>query len=294
MRSMTGFGRGTAGGGGVEVTARLRSVNHRFLDLVLRGGEEIRELEGEVRGRLSQALFRGRVEVAVDLLVEEEEGREFRVDRALLRGLRQLGQDLAAAGDIASDRLELADLLRLPGVVQMQAEKGLSAGARKALWKALGAALEQLVEARTTEGEKLEGALRQRLDGLEEVQRSLVDLHGASATTLQRQLEDRLGILLEGKPGAPDPDRLAQEVAILVDKSDISEELDRLASHLDHFREIMVGEGSLGKRLDFLSQEIFRELNTVAAKCRDSAMTRLVLDGKVLCEQLREQIQNIE
>lgn len=294
MRSMTGFGRGTATGGGLEVTVRLRSVNHRFLDLVVRGGEEVRELESEVRERLARQLFRGRVEVSADLVADAEQERTVRVDHGLLRGLRQLGADLAARGDIASDRLELADLLRLPGVVQLQGEQGLSTAGKKALMKALSAALKQLVKARSTEGEKLEGAFLQRLDGLAEVRRQLAELHRGAADNLFRQLEERLAGLLEDKPGMPDPDRLAQEVAILVDKSDVSEELDRLESHLAHFREIMVGEGSLGKRLDFLSQELFRELNTIASKCRDSAMTRLVLDGKVLCEQLREQIQNIE
>lgn len=294
MRSMTGFGRGAAAGGGLEVTVRLRSVNHRFLDLVLRGNEEIRELESEVREFLARKLFRGRVEVAVDLVMDPAQEREVRVDHGLLRGLRQLGAELSAQGDISSDRLELADLLRLPGVVQFQGEKGLAGAARKAMFAALAAALEQLVSARATEGKKLEGAFRKRLDGLSEVRGALAEIHQGLASNLFRQLEERLAVVLEGKPGLPDQDRLAQEVAILVDKSDVSEELDRLESHLEHFSEIMAGKGSLGKRLDFLSQEIFRELNTIAAKCRDSSMTRLVLDGKVLCEQLREQIQNIE
>jgi uncharacterized protein (TIGR00255 family) len=280
--------------GGLEATVRLRSVNHRFLDVVLRGSEETRDLESEVRERLAKKLFRGRIEVAIDLLADQAQEREVRVDQGLLRGLLKLGAELSAQGDLSSDRLQLADLLRLPGVVQFQGEKTLETVAKKAVLQALTAALEQLVRARATEGKKLERALFKRLDGLQEVHLQLAERHRESAANLFQQLEERLATLLEGKIGLPDQDRLAQEVAILVDKSDVSEELDRLESHLEHLREIMVGEGSLGKRLDFLSQEIFRELNTIAAKCRDSSMTRLVLDGKVLCEQLREQIQNIE
>jgi len=121
-------------------------------------------------------------------------------------------------------------------------------------------------------------------------------LREAVASELAGGLRQRIRELLvaEDAAGALDENRLAQEVAILVDKSDVSEELDRLFSHLEHFREVMDEEGSLGKRLDFLTQEIFRELNTLGAKCRDSEMTRRVLDGKVLCEQIREQVQNVE
>ena len=294
MRSMTGFGRGAASGGGLDFTARLRSVNHRFLDVVLRGGEETRALEPEVRERLGKSLHRGRVELNLEWVSASEQPRRVGLDLGLLRGLRELGQDLEAQGDLSSGNLTLPDLLRVPGVVQLQVDTEFSPEARQALLEAVDQALEQLVEARSREGEKLTAVLADRLDGLASIQEKLVDCHRGMGSKLRRQLEERLEEVLGDRRDLPDENRLAQEVALLVDRSDVREELDRLATHLEHGREIMAEEGSLGKRLDFLAQEIFRELNTIASKCRDSAMTRLVLDGKVLCEQLREQIQNIE
>ena len=289
---MTGYGRGIAEGDRRRLTVSLRSVNHRFLDLVLRGADDLREVEPLIREQVTQVLRRGRVEAMVTSTTLGNLA-EPQVDETVVRALAALGRRMAEAGWIASSRLELGDLLRLPGVVRLEAaDEGWSELDRRALVEALEAALTELCEARRTEGSALGRALEQRLDGLEAMLAGLREGQVGLTETLLGGLRRRLSEMLGD--AELDPDRLLQEAALLVDKSDISEELDRLGSHLEHFRSILGQAGSVGKRLDFLAQEIFRELNTIGSKGRNSDITREVVEGKVLCEQLREQIQNVE
>ena len=154
-------------------------------------------------------------------------------------------------------------------------------------------AVAQLVASREKEGASLVAAMEEKLRGVEEAVQRLDALRGPVREEMAASLKRRLDELLGGQP--LDEARVAQEVALLVDRSDVSEEIDRLRSHVEHFRAVMREKtGPRGKRLDFLTQEIFRELNTLGAKCRNAEMTRAVLDAKVLCEQIREQVQNVE
>lgn len=291
MHSMTGYGRGAAEGDGLRISVGLRSVNHRYLDVVLRGGDELREVETALREQLGGRLHRGRVEAVVDC--QPLAAATPQVDEQAVQALAELGERLASAGWIASANLELGDLLRLPGVVRLEPVRGgWSDADRAALASALAAALDELVTGRAAEGEALRRALVERLDGLEEILAALRRRQAGLTEELLAGLRQRLADMLADTN--VDQDRLVQETALLVDKSDVGEELDRLGSHLEHFRSILDQEGSIGKRLDFLAQEIFRELNTIGSKCRNSEVTRAVVDGKVLCEQLREQVQNVE
>lgn len=292
MRSMTGFGQAAGENDRFRMTVTLRGVNHRFLDLAFRLRDTLRPCEPALRQLLAQQLQRGRVEVAVEVEALSSRSVEVRIDEDVALAVRASCDVLERRG-VVGGPLQLSDLLRLPEVVQLQVrdpewldEDGGT------LLEVAAEALEQLVDARATEGEKLAMALIERLDGLRDLASDLAKRWNGMAGELAGALRQRLSALLDDNQ--LDEDRLAQEVVYLVDKSDVSEELDRLQSHLDHFRSVMTQEGSVGKRLDFLIQEIFRELNTLGAKCRDSAMTRRVLDGKVLCEQLREQVQNVE
>ncbi len=153
-------------------------------------------------------------------------------------------------------------------------------------------AVAQLVASREKEGGSLVGIMDEKLRGMEETVTRLDTLRGPVREEMAAALRRRLAELLGGQP--LDETRVAQEVALLVDRSDVSEEIDRLRSHVEHFRAVMKESAAAGKRLDFLTQEIFRELNTLGAKCRNAEMTRAVLDAKVLCEQIREQVQNVE
>ena len=297
MRSMTAFGHGTAESERLRAMVTLRGFNHRYLDLVLRLREEHRDLEGAVRELLTGRLERGRVEAVVEV---EPLGRaqvEVAFDTDLAERLHALQQELVERGVIHGG-LTFTDLLRLPEVVKLRSpEPGRwSDEDRAVLTRATEEALDQFVAAREREGESLSAVFLPRLDALGELVERLRARRAEVAAAASAALRRRVAELLAGDlaAGAPSEDRLAQEVAYLVDRSDVAEELDRLASHLEHFRAIMAGDGALGKRLDFLSQEIFRELNTLGSKCRDSEMVRGVLDGKVLCEQIREQVQNVE
>jgi uncharacterized protein (TIGR00255 family) len=214
------------------------------------------------------------------------------VHMGVVRAAHAAVHQLVEAGLVESG-LAAGDLLRIPEAfrVEMPAEHWDAADA-ELLLRLAGDAVAQLVAGRGREGASLSAVLDERVRGLEDVVVQLDALRSGVreelATSLRRRLDELLGAQ------AVDPARLAQEVALLVDRSDVSEEIDRLRSHLEHFRSIMREPGPTGKRLDFLSQEIFRELNTVGSKCRNAEMTRTVLDGKVLCEQLREQVQNVE
>ena len=290
MHSMTGFGQAAGENERYRIGVTLRGVNHRFLDLSLRGLDD-RELEPALRDLVASRLARGRLEANVEIVSMGPRQVEIGVEEEAVRSLRALTDELADRG-LVGRRLEIGDLLRLPEVLRLEAsDPDWSAEDKELLLALAGEALEQLVAGRATEGEKLRAMIEERLDGLGTIAGELRTLRAGRSEEMARQLGERVAEIARD---AVDADRIAQEVAILVDKTDVAEELDRLESHLDHLRSILDQEGSIGKRLDFLAQEIFRELNTVAAKCRDSEMTQRVVEGKTLCEQIREQVQNVE
>ena len=291
MRSMTGFGQATAEGERLRVQATVRTVNHRYLDLSMRLVDELRPHERRLRDIFSAMLERGRVEISLELERLDQPPVRLVPHRELLQAVRSLRDELRGDGlDLAEPTL--ADLLRLPDALRVESESQTFAEAdAEVVFTACRQACEQVVSARQREGREIEDMLRVRADGLEKVQQVMVERAAGMPERLAESLSQRIEQLVDERV---DADRLAQEVAHLVDRGDVSEELDRLASHLVHFREMLEADGAVGKRLDFLAQEIFRELNTVGSKCRDSEMTRSVLDGKVLCEQVREQVQNVE
>ena len=292
MRSMTGFGQAASENERFRITVTLRGVNHRFLDLSFRLRDTMRAFEPALREVLAKQLSRGRVEISVETEAVGARVVDVSIDQEVAAAVSSACEALRERG-VVTGPLEIADLLRLPEVVRLRADDPeWSAEDRQLLLQVTAEALTQLVSARATEGDKLVAALDERLDGLRDLATRLSGRWEGMAGEISDTLRARIAELLAREK--LDEDRLAQEVAYLVDRSDVCEELDRLQSHLDHFRAVMAEQGSIGKRLDFLTQEIFRELNTLGAKCRDSEMSRWVLDGKVFCEQLREQVQNIE
>ncbi|MEE8524169.1 MAG: YicC/YloC family endoribonuclease [Thermoanaerobaculia bacterium] len=292
MRSMTGYGQAAGENQRYRINVTLRGVNHRYLDLVLRGLEKLRELEPEIRDLMTARLARGRVEVHFDLVAVAPRRAEVGVEEDVVRSLRALCDRLAERGWI-SPRLELGDLLRLPEVIKLEVgDPEWRPEDLELLLRLAAEAADQLVGARALEGAKLRRILEQRCDALEKLVDELRSLRAGSTREMADQLEKRIGEILGGR--LPDDGRMAQEVAFLVDRSDVAEELDRLGSHLEHLRTMLARDGAIGKRLDFLAQEVFRELNTLAAKCRDGALTRVVVEAKSLCEQIREQVQNVE
>ena len=292
MRSMTGYGEASGRSGRRAVTVSLKAVNHRFLDLQVRLGDELRGSEPALREALARELVRGRVEARVEVAALGERGGAVQVDLDVVRAVHAAVRELVDGG-VLSGGLAAGDLLRLPAALRIaSAAQGWDQADEELLLATAQAAVKQLVAGREAEGAGLAAALGERLTALETVVLQLAALRGPALEESAAALRRRVAELLAGQP--LDEARIAQEVALLADRGDVSEEVDRLRSHLEHFRSVAAAAGASGKRLDFLTQEIFRELNTLGAKCRNAGMVRAVLDAKVLCEQLREQVQNVE
>ncbi|HKH44667.1 MAG TPA: YicC/YloC family endoribonuclease [Thermoanaerobaculia bacterium] len=292
MRSMTGYGEAAGENARHAVSVSLKAVNHRFLDLQLRVGDELRTSEAAVRDLISREISRGRIEARVEARPLVERRADVHVHLGIVRAAHAATHQLVADGLVATG-LAAGDLLRIPEAFRVElASEQWEAEDHDLLVRITREAVAQLVASRETEGASLAAVLEEKLRSLDEVVAKLDALRGPVRDELATSLSRRLGELLSGQ--AIDEGRVAQEAALLVDRSDVSEEIDRLRSHLDHFRSVAREPGPGGKRLDFLTQEIFRELNTLGAKCRNAEMTRAVLDAKVLCEQIREQVQNVE
>lgn len=291
-QSMTGYGEGNAENERYEARVTLRSVNHRFLDLSLRVPEEHRALESVLVQQLRAGLDRGRVELRLSLKGRLRREVDIEIDEAVAERYIATASRLAKHSG-ADSGLQSGDLLRLPGVVSVEAaEQDFSDSDRELVGRAAAEAIDALKAARGKEGAQLTTVLSRSVGELNGVVGQLAELADTVRDELLGRLRARLADLVGGS--AIDEDRLAQEAALLADRADIREEIDRLELHVENFRALLEAEGAIGKRLDFLAQEILRELNTIGSKSRASRATELVLDGKVLCEQLREQVQNVE
>jgi uncharacterized protein (TIGR00255 family) len=289
---MTGYGEASGENARHGITVSLRAVNHRFLDLQLRLGEELRGSEAALRDAIGKEVSRGRVEARVELRSIAERKATVQVNMSVIREAHVAVHQLVENGLIERG-LSAGDLMRLPEAfrVDLGVEEWTPED-EELLLRVTREAVAQLVASREKEGGSLVGIMDEKLRGMEETVTRLDTLRGPVREEMAAALRRRLAELLGGQP--LDETRVAQEVALLVDRSDVSEEIDRLRSHVEHFRAVMRESAAAGKRLDFLTQEIFRELNTLGAKCRNAEMTRAVLDAKVLCEQIREQVQNVE
>jgi len=294
VNSMTGFAESGEENGRRRIEVVVQGWNHRNLDIVLRLPEELRSREAELRDRIARLVRRGRCDLSIRVQTIDPRGARPLIDPDAVRRLQEQARDLVEEGRVIPT-LTLGDLLRSAGA--LGPEPGAVAweeGDLALLESAVDEALVGFARARGLEGARLASILEQGrralldlVDSLEARRAAVVELQGAA---WRSRLEE---ILANGPDGIPG-DRVAQEVAILIERGDVREELDRLRAHLDHFAEAAGGDGAVGKRLDFLAQEILRELNTLGAKSRDSDLTRLVVEAKVICEQLREQIQNVE
>jgi len=298
-RSMTGYAVARGEFNGWNIRVSVKSVNHRFLDVKLRIPESLEPFEHRLRQAVRGQIHRGHVEVHVS--VDPGEGAPVHVNRELLKKYVDAAKDLQEETK-AKAELDVVSLLRLPGVItglasvlpesdEEQEEFG------KALEKHLDEALGKMDEMRKTEGRHLAEELRERIAHIGELADQVRELVGTLRPAFSRRLEARLKELLNGTN--VEPSRLAQEAALLAERSDISEELDRLRSHLQQFSKLLEGAGELGKKLDFLLQEMHREANTMLSKTpgvesEALAITGLALEIKAEIEKLREQVQNIE
>ncbi|MEJ7577465.1 MAG: YicC/YloC family endoribonuclease [Pyrinomonadaceae bacterium] len=293
MKSMTGFGRGSTTGLNFNVTVDLKTVNNRFLDVHLRTPTELSSIEPLVRRQISESLSRGRVDASVTF--DRTSEIVYELNRPMIAGfieaLRSMQQEFKLAGEP-----DVNVLARLPGVMH-PVRDSLSDEMACGVEDAISKALEELDRMRAREGATLASEMRGHLDEIERHLPVIEDAAGNQLDTYRARLQKRIGELLARDSleiVELDQNRLAQEVAYLADRSDITEEIARLKSHLKQFRESLDGEKDVGKRLDFLLQELNREANTMLSKSTDFAIKEAALRVKAEIEKLREQVQNVE
>jgi uncharacterized protein (TIGR00255 family) len=287
---MTGYGRGTCEVAGRRLVVELRSVNHRFLEVKLR----LPWNDAAVDANVTQAI-RGKLARGVVTVGARDEGgggaQEVRADVALARQYQAALDEIRDGLGIA-ESAPLSLIASLPGVVTV----GEGVGDSEALWRALepglDAALQALVQARAREGAALRADLLARLDTLERLAGEIATLTREAPEVYRRKLRERLDRAL--KPGEIDPARLAQEIAVVADKMDVAEELTRIGAHIAECRRLCAAEDAAGRRLDFLTQELNREINTIGSKSQSADVAARVVDAKAELERLREQIQNVE
>ena len=289
---MTGFGRGAANGEDFAVAVEIKTVNNRFLDIHLRLSQELAAIETIIRRRVGARLSRGRVDLNINF--ERTDETTYEVNKPLITGyvkaIREIQQQFGLPGEI-----DVNSIARLPGALS-PARDGLNNTNVKGLEHALDEALDNLEKMRASEGAALAAEMRVRVAKIEAEVPVIETAATALVDAYRQRLQKRIGELIArgGQAIELDGGRLAQEVAYLADRSDITEELTRLRSHLDQFRSAIDSEGEVGKRLDFLLQELNREANTVLAKSTEVSIKDAALAIKAEVEKLREQVQNVE
>lgn len=290
---MTGFGRGSTTGTDFTVSVDLKTVNNRFLDVHLRTGAELSSVEAMVRRRVGERLSRGRVDAQIT--IDRTSEVLYELNRPLIAGfiqaMRSMQQEFSLTGEP-----DINVLARLPGAMQPMRE-GISEEMIAGVEQALGEALDELEAMREREGAALAAEMNGRLDEIERNVPIIEAMAADQVSAYRSRVQKRISELL-ARDGLEvvelDQGRLAQEVAYLADRSDITEEITRLKSHVVQFRESLNGGGEIGKRLDFLLQEFNREANTVLSKSTDVAIKEASLAIKAAVEKLREQVQNVE
>ena len=291
IASMTGYGRAEARGARLAVLVEARSLNHRFLEVGIKLPRTLAAHEPGLRQLAQGRLSRGRLDVAVTVRRIAGSASVVRTDAALgrdyVRAARALGEAVGLPADLA-----LTDLLRLPGVVSVEEGEEDEGESAVLLKEAAQQALDELVRMRHSEGAALAADLGGHLGSLETWAAGLTAVLPAVLARIRARLVDRIRALLDEAPA--DPGRIVQEAAILAARSDVAEELARLASHCAQFRTLLAGGGAVGRQLDFLLQEMHREVNTIASKADDGELVGRVLEARTVVERLREQAQNVE
>jgi len=291
VRSMTGFGRGEAEGEAGKITVEVKAVNHRFSEVVFRMPRQFSALEDPARKLILSRVTRGRLEVYV-VWEPSAEARAAKVDKdlalAYYNALRQLAEEIGSNPEISLDTLA-----RLPEVISVTEGDVTDEQIWAMLEPALDQAMTQLVAMREKEGAALAVDLAERLDRIDSFRTAAAARAPEVVEEYRQRLIRRLEELLP--PTNPvDPQRLAQEVALFADRADITEEVQRLGSHIAQFRQALQTDEAVGRKLDFLVQEMGREINTIGSKANDALLAAAVVAAKSELEKIREQVQNLE
>jgi len=286
-RSMTAFARQELVKDWGTLTLELRSVNHRYLDVSLRLPENFRNFEPKIREKISAKLARGKVDVGLRFSRTENSSGDILIDKELVQQISDASREIDHIL-YNPEAVSSLDILRWPGVIKTSELD--SAELTSALFELLDAGLNDMLEGRAREGEKLAALISQRCQSISDV---IVDVKKRLPEIMQIWREKLLTRIQEASVEV-DENRLEQELVILAHKTDVDEELDRLTTHVAEVERVLKDEKPIGRRLDFLMQELNREANTLGSKSIDTETTKASVDLKVLIEQMREQIQNIE
>lgn len=292
ITSMTGFGRGEASENGITVTVELKSVNSRYLDISLRLPQSLQNHELDIKELLQQHVKRGKVNVSIRVDKSDTGEPEITFNENLVQGYKEMLNDLRKAAGI-KEPITLKTFLEFNDIFESRKDDEET---KEQIWmlaqQAIEEAGEELKNMRLQEGSQLENDLNQRIDHIEEMLNIVMDKVEGRSEQVKEDLIERINELIESDK--IDPDRLEMEVAVLVDKMDITEEIVRTQSHIKFFREAVNNDNAVGRRLNFLSQEINREINTIGSKANDSEISQYIVKAKESLEQIREQVQNVE
>ncbi|MCM3441156.1 YicC/YloC family endoribonuclease [Metabacillus halosaccharovorans] len=290
LRSMTGFGRASGHIQSCLFTVEMKSVNHRFLDIQLKMPKQLMYMEDKIRKLISNSISRGRIEVYINVEGEVLTTKSIQVDWDLIDQYVSSLQQIKSRFSI-DEQLSLQHILALDGAIDVQKESVSSNALENGILELVNSAVKELSLMRKVEGEHLAADLNQRLTMLSQINDQLEKFAPIVVGNYQERISNRVAEFISGKL---DENRILTEVALFADKADIMEEITRIHSHIQQFRDSLTISEPIGRKLDFLVQELNREANTIGSKANDSEIAKNVVELKSIIEKLKEQVQNIE
>ncbi|OWZ84157.1 YicC/YloC family endoribonuclease [Natranaerobius trueperi] len=289
--SMTGFGSSKLSDSELEGKIEIKTLNHKYLDIQVKGPRELFSLEESIRKMVSDRISRGRIEIRFNIKFTEQHHANAELNKPLaesyLQGLTELKEMTEE-----HDRSLLSIVSRLPEVFILQREEVDDSKLWQKIQSSLNEALDELLSMKEREGDKLKADIITHKNNLNDLVSKIYQLKDRSTDKVKGRLKDRVGEMIEDQN--IDENRILQEVAILSDKANIDEELVRINSHINQMNEVLEESGSIGRKLDFIVQEMNREINTIASKANDEEISQLVIEAKSTIEKIREQVQNVE
>lgn len=293
MKSMTGFGSGTATKDGITCTVEIKSVNARFLDLFIRSPKQINPFESIIRGLVQDRITRGKVEVSVSIQDAGERPKTFTINSVLRKQIQELLVQEEFYDDPKKVPLQAVNSISNEWIQQQDtpiAEDVLS----EIVQESTNQALDALITMRTIEGKHIEQDLLSRITTLENIIKSIDENKAGAVDAYREHIKGKIQEYLVSLEASISEDRFLQEIALLADKTDITEEIVRFTSHVVQLKNTLVDENSIGRKVDFILQEMNREVNTIGSKAMDSSITEFVVQLKCELEKIREQVQNVE
>ena len=293
MKSMTGFGSGTATKDGITCTVEIKSVNARFLDLFIRSPKQINPFESIIRGLVQDRITRGKVEVSVSIQDAGERPKTFTINSVLRKQIQELLVREEFYDDPKKVPLQAVNSISNEWIQQQDtpiAEDVLS----DIVQESTNQALDALITMRTVEGKHIEQDLLSRITTLENIIKSIDEKKAGAVDAYREHIKGKIQEYLVSLEASISEDRFLQEIALLADKTDITEEIVRFTSHVVQLKNTLVDENSIGRKVDFILQEMNREVNTIGSKAMDSSITEFVVQLKCELEKIREQVQNVE